>query len=256
MTRSIKLKSRYYRWFPADSHLGYAEEIISIDTAETAFVLVDVYLPDKKNMEAVDAEKTQLSNKEYELKYDIAVNCIAPALQMARKINLPIIYVTNSTPKIAMGNSEFAKKLVQAQGFIIEDEFREDITDPLEYLQGEEKQICFMESLKPRSSDIYIRKHVYSGFYGTRLEVVLQNLHVTNIIFVGFRIDACLGSTMLDALYRNFKVILLRDCTLACELPEELEEMKFTKRMLLWFETLVGVTVDSKDFIGACKSDK
>lgn len=254
MNRSIKLKSRYYRWFPADKHLGYTEEIITINAAETAFVLVDVYLPDKQNMEAVDAEKKQLSEKEYELKYDIAVNCIAPALEMARKINLPIIYVTNSTPKIAMGNSEFAKKLVQAQGFTIEDEFRENTTDPLEYLKGAAEQIHFIDSLQPHPGDIYIRKHVYSGFYGTRLEVALRNMQLRNLIFAGFRIDACLGSTMLDALYRNFRVILLRDCTLACELPEELDEMKFTTRMLLWFETLIGATVDSKNFIVACKS--
>jgi len=59
-------------------------------------------------------------------------------------------------------------------------------------------------------------------------------------------------STVLDALYRNFKVILLRDCTLASELPHEIDTMAFTKRMLLWFEALVGVTVDSQVFITAC----
>jgi hypothetical protein len=47
-------------------------------------------------------------------------------------------------------------------------------------------------------------------------------------------------------------VILLGDCTLASELPHEIDAMAFTRRMLLWFEALVGGTVDSRDFIAAC----
>jgi len=39
---------------------------------------------------------------------------------------------------------------------------------------------------------------------------------------------------------------------LASELPHEIDTMAFTKRMLLWFEALVGVTVDSQVFITAC----
>jgi hypothetical protein len=45
---------------------------------------------------------------------------------------------------------------------------------------------------------------------------------------------------------------LLRDCTLASELPHEIDEMAFTKRILVWFDALVGVTVDSVEFTAAC----
>jgi ureidoacrylate peracid hydrolase len=252
----LKLTARYYRWFPAESHLGYTEETLDLQLSETAFLLVDVYLPGLSESEEsppLGQEDRPLSQKDYRLWRDITVEHIGPALAAARATGLPVIYVTNSGPRIAAGRSEFAHKLRQSLGFEVEDAFCEEPVDPLEYHQGLNDQLRFPEAVAPQPGDFYVRKHVYSGFHATRLESLIRNLGVHNLICVGFRLDACLMSTVLDALYRNLKVILLRDCTLASELPHEIDDITFTKRMLLWFEALVGVTVDSEDFIAACK---
>ena len=37
----LNLKGRYYRWFPAEAHQGYAEEVLEVHPDETAFVMVD-----------------------------------------------------------------------------------------------------------------------------------------------------------------------------------------------------------------------
>ncbi|MGA2974651.1 MAG: isochorismatase family cysteine hydrolase [Spirochaetia bacterium] len=246
MNKKLRVAARYFRWFPADRPLGRKEETLVLDATESAFVLVDVYLPE------TDEKNQVLSSAEYTLKHSIAVDHIAPALEAARKASLPVVYVTNSAPQICLEKSEFAMQLARSQGFAIEEDFSEQNVDPREYRQGPGRWLCFTPSLQPRPGDIYIRKHVYSGFYSTRLEAALRHLNVRNLIFAGFRIDCCLGSTMLDALYRNFRVLLLRDCTLACELPEELEGRQFTERMLIWFETMIGMSIDSRDFIEAC----
>ena len=251
----LTLNARYYRWFPAEEHLGCAEERLDLRPSDTALLLVDVYLPGFSELEESPPsgqEDRPLSQKDYRLWRDITVEHIGPALAAARAAGLPVIYVTNSGPRIAAGRSEFAHKLHQSLGFEVEDAFREEPVDPLEYHQGSNDQLRFPEAVAPKPGDFYVRKHVYSGFHATRLESLIRNLSVHNLICVGFRLDACLMSTMLDALYRNLKVILLRDCTLASELPHEIDEMAFTKRMLVWFEALVGVTVDSADFIAAC----
>jgi len=251
----LNLNARYYRWFPAEEHLGHGEETLVIHPAETAFVLVDVYLPDiDREVNGALHEEAALSFKDYRLWRDITLEHIGPSLSAARGAGLPVIYVTNSGPRIALGRSAFADKLRQSLASELEDTFTEDCVDPLEYHYGPSKQLQFPDAVAPQPGDFYIRKHTYSGFFETRLESLLRNLRVRNLIFVGFRLDACLMSTVLDALYRNFKVILLRDCTLASELPHEIDAMAFTQRMLLWFEALVGVTVDSKDFIAACKA--
>lgn len=252
----LNLKARYYRWFPAEEHLGYGEETLVIHPAEAAFVLVDVYLPGmaREVDDTRPGEEAALSLKDYQLWRDITLEHIGPALSAAREAALPIIYVTNSGPRVALGHSAFAHKLRQSLGFEMEGAFTEDCVDPREYHFGPSEQLRFPEPVAPRPGDFYIRKHTYSGFFETRLESLLRNLGVRNLICVGFRLDACLMSTVLDALYRNFKVILLRDCTLASELPHEIDAMAFTRRMLLWFEALVGVTVDSGDFIAACRA--
>jgi len=99
-----------------------------------------------------------------------------------------------------------------------------------------------------------IAKNMSKFLFDTKLETVLRNMEIKNLIFSGFRLDACLRRTMLDALYRNFKVILLRDCTLACELPEEIDNIEFTKCTIIWFEVLTGTSVDSKDFVATCET--
>jgi nicotinamidase-related amidase len=250
----LNLKARYYRWFPAEEHLGHGEETLVVHPAETAFVLVDVYLPDiDREVGGTPREgEAALSLKDYQLWRDITLEHIGPALSAARSVGLPVIYVTNSGPRIALGRSAFADKLRQSLDSEMEGAFTEDCVDSLEYHYGPSKQLQFPDAVAPQPGDFYIRKHTYSGFFETRLESLLRNLRVRNLICVGFRLDACLMSTVLDALYRNFKVILLRDCTLASELPHEIDALEFTKRMLLWFEALVGVTVDSQDFIAAC----
>ena len=254
----LRLKARHYRWFPPEEHLGHTEETLVLDPTETVFILVDVYLPGSREgndgaSQTVGSDMP-LSQKDYRLWRDITIEHIGPALAAARAAGLPVVYTTNSGPRIGLARSEFAHKLHQSLGFEMAEAFAEEGVDPREYHYGPPQQLTFPDVMAPQSGDFYIRKHVYSGFFGTRLESLLRNLKIRNLICVGFRLEACLMSTMLDALYRNFKVILLRDCTLAGELPHEIDAMDFTRRMLLWFETLVGVTVESTDFIAGCRA--
>ena len=247
--KALELKVRYYRWFPPEKHLGYAEENIILNMAKTALLLVDIYCggPEKNILDGI------VGDKHTQLWYSITVNHIAPVLRAAREINLPVIYVNNSAPRIGLENSEFAEKLKKSLGFDMTVDFREHMVDPREYHQGPPSQLQFPSSVEPQATDYFIRKQCYSGFFETRLDTLLRNLHIHNLICVGFVTDCCLFSTISDAVFRNYKVILLRDCTLACELPSEVEDMKQTKRMILWIETILGVSCTSEVFINACQ---
>ena len=85
----------------------------------------------------------------------------------------------------------------------------------------------------------------WRGELGQRAEIVWW------IVFVGFALDACLLATTLDALYRGYEVVVLRDCTLACDKPDEASTLSFTKRMVTWIEMMVGRTATSQAFIQA-----
>ena len=43
MMQRLALPVRYYRMYPPEAYLGYAEELLSLPLSETAFMLVDVY---------------------------------------------------------------------------------------------------------------------------------------------------------------------------------------------------------------------
>jgi nicotinamidase-related amidase len=75
------------------------------------------------------------------------------------------------------------------------------------------------------------------------------------LICAGLWANVCLAATALDALYRNYTVIWLRDCTLAGEEnSEDLSDLPNTKRWVAWFEEVVGYTVTSAEFTQFCKT--
>ena len=49
---------------------------------------------------------------------------------------------------------------------------------------------------------------------------MLRSLNARNLVTVGFDSRICLGTTVIDAMYRNYRVIVLRDCTATTEYVE------------------------------------
>jgi nicotinamidase-related amidase len=242
----LELPVRTYRPYPPENNPGHETGSLKLDPAHTAFLLVDVYLPPRE----VGLET--LSRADYVAKEQIFHQNIAPALAAAREVGMPVVYVANSAPRIALELSAFGRQLAAA-GTDFAREFAEEDVDPIEYHQGTPHSLAYPDAIAPRPGDYYIRKHAYSGFYATRLEPLLRNLGVASLVVVGIRLDGCLGATLMDAHHRNFQSILLRDCTLACDTPDEQPSRAFTKRMILWYETLIGPSSTSPEFVAACR---
>jgi nicotinamidase/pyrazinamidase len=66
-------------------------------------------------------------------------------------------------------------------------------------------------ALAPAPDDLIVTKPTYSGFHGTNLEQVLDNLGVDTIILTGCATEVQLMSTATDALQRGFAVELPAD---------------------------------------------
>jgi ureidoacrylate peracid hydrolase len=263
MKKHINVNTRYYRLFPSDGYLGYAYEDYQAEFDRSAFLVVDVYglgfhpedaVPTYRQNEHHEKDRPALAwlgSAEHEDR--IVKTALLPALEAARKIRLPIIYLNNSAPKIGLRNSEFSKVLERQLNTDMERMFSEDNIDPMEYHFGESDHVKISKLLTPCENEYFIRKHVYSGFVGTRLDLLLRYLDVKNLFTVGFSADACLMTTVIDALWHNYKVILLRDCTLANDFPEEQAEILGTKRMIKMMEALYCVSITSKEFIEAAE---
>jgi ureidoacrylate peracid hydrolase len=248
---TIRISGRHYRSYPAGNYLGYEERALELDTAATAFVMVDVY---GAPPEEADYEGPGL---EYMLgeASDIVANRIAPSKIAAKRLGVPCVYVTNSAPRIELEQSAYGRQRHDNVDASLDDLFSENCNDPLEYVSGDSRYVQHSSVIAPEDDDYYIRKHVYSGFWETRLDSLLRNLEIKTLIFSGFAADICLLGTMVDALYRNYDVILLRDCTQAVEIPEvDGPNHTFTERICLWTECHLGHTVTSTEWIAACNA--
>ena len=254
--KSLTLKCRYFRRYPPEEFLGYMEQALEIDLSRTAFLVVDVYglgldQEDDKPSDKPGMVTAASVNNERQ----VILDSLLPALTAARQASLGVIYVSNSAPRVALDRYEFARQRNRNAEHDFESVFAETCIDPREYTYGDSAFIKFSHNLQPQGDEPFVRKIVYSGFFETRLDALLRHRRVDTLVCVGFSESECLLSTMIDALYRNYRVILLRDCTLATEtVPEEEATLAFTQRMVLWVETYLGWSSTSRDFIAACHS--
>jgi ureidoacrylate peracid hydrolase len=92
----------------------------------------------------------------------------------------------------------------------------------------------------------------YSGFHGTHLDTLLRNLRIETLVVVGFATNACVHTTLADALYRNYRVVLLRDCTLGMECDDTYRDLALTRAFIRFVETHLGFTSTGDAFVEAC----
>jgi nicotinamidase-related amidase len=74
------------------------------------------------------------------------------------------------------------------------------------------------DELAPLPAESIIRKHRYSAFYNTDLEIILRGLKVKDIVITGVMTNLCCETTARDAYIRDFRVFFPADCNgAACE---------------------------------------
>jgi nicotinamidase-related amidase len=242
----VQLPVRHYRLFPAAGPLGETDRVETVDPAQTALLLVDVY----HAAETPAAQELVHSRWDEEF-WRIVDDRLVPLIAAARSAGLPIVYAMNSAPRIAIGRSAYGEALVESLGFDPEVDFKEPEVDPSEFHRGETVQLAIPPQIAPAPNDYYVRKHTYSGFFETRLDSVLRNLGAQSLIVAGFATDCCILFTIADAVFRGYRTILVRDCTLAAELPDEIENFARTARTVSSIEAFLGPTAISTDVIEA-----
>ena len=83
-----------------------------------------------------------------------------------------------------------------------------------------EPGIEIYSELAPQADEIVIKKHRYSAFYGTDLEIILRGWGVETVIIAGVTTENCCHATARDALFRDYKVVFLADATATFDYPD------------------------------------
>jgi nicotinamidase-related amidase len=239
--RSIKLPCRYYRMYPQGQPSGYAEEGLELDLSETVFLIVDVYglgFDEDRRLGNVDEFYKRLVEEDR----DIVVHHIKPAKIAAKQADLLVVYLANYLAPSTTEHNEWRNMSIRTSGVDVLTAWHEP-TDVLAH----------SKIIAPEEGDYMIKKQHYSGFFETHLESLLKELGARNLVTVGFDSQICLRGTITDALYRNYRVIVLRDCIGTSEFPET-EAGRWSNFLAVRFiETCIGYTATSEDFIRACQ---
>jgi biuret amidohydrolase len=74
--------------------------------------------------------------------------------------------------------------------------------------------------LAPAPGEHVIKKHRYSGFFGTDLDIILREWGVTTVVISGTTTENCCHATARDAMFRNYGVVFLSDATATYDYPD------------------------------------
>ncbi|RUO26583.1 isochorismatase [Aliidiomarina minuta] len=73
------------------------------------------------------------------------------------------------------------------------------VVEPLKRLQDE--------------NDLVVEKNRDNAFYGTQLDQILRTQGLNTLLFTGVNTDQCVATTMEDASFRDYNVLLIEDAT-------------------------------------------
>jgi biuret amidohydrolase len=68
-----------------------------------------------------------------------------------------------------------------------------------------------VEQLRPARDEAVVAKRRYDGFFQTDLRLVLEELHVENLLFVGVCTELCVAATAHHAKSLDYRVFFVRD---------------------------------------------
>lgn len=74
--------------------------------------------------------------------------------------------------------------------------------------------------LAPMAGEHVIKKHRYSGFFGTDLDIILREWGIDTVIISGTTTENCCHATARDAMFRNYRVVFLSDATATYDYPD------------------------------------
>lgn len=123
---------------------------------------------------------------------------LAPQRQViaaARAAGAPVVYVVDAHRPGLAGDREFAKRTPHC----IEGTWGAQVID----------------ELAPETDDHVVTKRRYSGFYDTDLDLTLRDLRVEHVIAMGVVTNICVRSTVHDAFFRGYDVVVPEDCVAA-----------------------------------------
>ena len=218
-----------------------------IDTARTAVIVVDMQNDFGSKSGMFDRAGIDISGIQK------AVAPTAHVLEVARNAGIKIVYLKMAyQPDLSdLGDPDSVNRVRHLQLGVGKNVTAPD-GSPSRILIRDTWNSEILDELKPQDDDAVIYKTRFSGFYQTDLDARLRDLDIKTLIVTGCTTSICVESTVRDAMFRDYRCVLLSDCMsepIGGDLPRTNHDAS-----LLSTEVLLGWVSDSRTFSAALKS--
>jgi nicotinamidase-related amidase len=116
--------------------------------------------------------------------------------QECRRRDVPIVWTRHGTFGVDDGGPFMRKRVLLLEGGLRKNTWGYEILD----------------ELAPQPHDRFVEKTRLSAFFKTDLEEILSDLHAETVLLSGVLTNQCVGATCKDALFRDFKPVVVEDC--------------------------------------------
>src|SRR4051812_4798913 len=188
-------------------NLGAKPEAFVFDPAKTAVIVVDMQNDFGAKGGMLDRAGLDVSGIQK------AVAPTAKVLGAARQAGIKIIYLKMAfKPDLSdMGASDSVNRVQH---------LRIGVGDKVIAPDGQESRILIRDTwntnilpdLKPQAHDDVLYKTRFSGFYETDLDARLKKAGIRYLIVTGCTTSVCVDSTVRDAMFRDYRCVVLADC--------------------------------------------
>ncbi|WP_199742222.1 cysteine hydrolase family protein [Streptomyces triticirhizae] len=141
------------------------------------------------------------------------VEPIARVLTAARRQGLRVVYLQHGyRPDLSDLGSELSKnRLIHLAARVGQPVSAPDGTEG-RVLVHDTWNTRIVDRLAPLAGDLVVRKSRFSGFHNTTLDDQLRQLGIEDLIMTGCTTSICVESTIRDAMFRDYRPLLLTDC--------------------------------------------
>jgi biuret amidohydrolase len=117
-------------------------------------------------------------------------------------------------------------------------------------LVDETQGVEIYKDIAPAAGEHVIKKHRYSAFFATDMDLILREWGITSVVVCGTTTENCCHATARDAMFHNYKVAFLSDATGTFDYPDvgwgamSAQQVHEATLTILAFSTAHVMTVD------------
>jgi ureidoacrylate peracid hydrolase len=181
---------------------------IEFDTAHTAVIVVDMQHDFGSRGGMFDRAGIDITP------IQAIVPALAAVLAAGREAGLPVVYLKQQhAADLSDAGSARAPHFIKHQRMQLGREFPAPDGSVGRVLVADTWNTAILPELAPHPGDDIEPKSRYSGFFHTDLHDRLQAMGVDTLIVTGTTTSICVESTVRDAMFRDYRCIVLEDCT-------------------------------------------